>query len=64
MLKPPAYSRVTVTLRFDREDIDSIRREAARRMMSGDADRLDLSKVVRDAIRAAPWHRTTEESGS
>jgi len=64
MLKPPAYSRVSVTLRFDPEDISSVRREATRRMMAGDADRLDLSRVVRELIRAAPWHQPTEERES
>lgn len=64
MLKPSSYSRITVTLRFDPEDIQSVRREAARRMMAGVSDRLDLSKVVRDAIRSAPWHRVGEEPES
>jgi len=61
--KPHAQRR-TVTLRFDPQDIDAVRREAVRRMLSGAADRLDLSRVVREAIRAAPWHRSGEESNS
>jgi hypothetical protein len=64
VLKPRAYSRVTVTLRFDLTDIDSVRHEAARRMIAGEADRLDLSQVVRDAIRAAPWNHVGEEKAS
>jgi len=63
-LRPRAYSRMTVTLRLDPEDVDAVRREAVRRMMSGAAERLDLSRVVRELIRAAPWHGGTEGSES
>ncbi len=46
---------MTAAIRLDRDDMEALRREARRRAEAGEADRVNLSALVREALRAAPW---------
>lgn len=50
----PQDTHVTVSVRLAPSDVAALRAQAARKAQCG--QRFDLSGLVREAVRAAPWY--------
>jgi hypothetical protein len=57
----PKDTNVTVSVRLAPTDVAALRAEAARKVQAG--ERFDLSRLVREQLRAAPWYPHSEGDG-